>query len=133
VKASAFEVPDAVVMVTVAVMEAAVVGGTAGNAGTVTVHVVCTGQLVGATCPSKRATICPLGLRNPLPEMTIDSLGVPAAGSREVSTGWPPLGTAVVVLVVVVPVAGGEGRVVGVALGRRVVLAGEGRVVAAAA
>ena len=37
--------------------------------GTVTVHVDCCGQLIGAVCPPKEASISPLELMKSAPEM----------------------------------------------------------------
>jgi len=60
VKVTALDVPPAVVIVTRA-------EGSPDDGGTVTVHVFCAGQLVGATWPLKVATIWPLELRKLAP------------------------------------------------------------------
>ena len=63
-KLSAFEIPESVVIVT------NTEEGEPVTTGAVTVQLVWSEQLVGATCPPKRATICPSALRKLTPEIT---------------------------------------------------------------
>ena len=76
------EVPLDVVIVT-CVMEPPEEGGT------VTVHVLCVGQLVAVVCPLNAAVISPLELRKLAPMTTICCPGCPIAGSSEVMIGSP--------------------------------------------
>jgi hypothetical protein len=89
------DVPELVVMVT-----GVAVGGPVAE-GTVTVHVDGAGQSVGATCPPKRATICPSELSRLVPDTTTDWPGTPVAGARDERTGAAAPGPIVDAVVVV--------------------------------
>ena len=81
---TALDVPLAVVIVTCADDRARSIGGT------VTVHVFCAGQLVGATWPLNVATIWPLELRKLAPTTWTLCPALPLDGVSELMTGGPP-------------------------------------------
>ena len=70
-----------------------------GDGGTVTVHVFCAGQLVGATWPLNIATIWPLELRKLAPTTCTLWPALPLDGVSELMTGGPPGDAAVGVVV----------------------------------
>jgi hypothetical protein len=67
------------------------------DGGTVTVQVLWAGQLVGATCPLKVATICPLVLRKLDPAIVTLCPADPLEGLKDEITGGPLGATAAVV------------------------------------
>ena len=90
------------------------VDGKPGRLGTVTVHDVCVGQMVGAGCPPKRARTSPFGLKKFEPWTSTTVPTAPRDGLTEESRGALPGGTvAVTVVGGVVTVAGGAVTVAG--------------------